>query len=85
MNEECLICGAPLVYLEEEQWMECAVCHKKVESRACCEADAYGEQISACGAPFSECNGSEEGDRHNHAEHDDEHAKVMPDNTQVVE
>lgn len=41
MKEECLICGAPLVYLEEEQWMECAVCHKKVKSRACCEAGHF--------------------------------------------
>ena len=41
MKEECLICGAPLVYLEEEQWMECAVCHKKIKSRACCEAGHY--------------------------------------------
>jgi hypothetical protein len=41
MNEECLICGAPLVYLEEEQWMECAVCHKKVKSRAYCEAGHF--------------------------------------------
>lgn len=26
MNEECLICKAPLVYLTEEEIMECALC-----------------------------------------------------------
>ena len=37
MNEECLICGAPLEYLETDLQMECAVCHKKENSktRAC--------------------------------------------------
>ena len=32
MNEECLICGAPLEYLQEETLMECFFCHKKVRS-----------------------------------------------------
>ena len=26
MKEECLICGAPLEYLETDEMMECAVC-----------------------------------------------------------
>ncbi|MBR3358939.1 MAG: hypothetical protein IKG46_14055 [Solobacterium sp.] len=35
-NEECLICGAPLEYLETDRLMECAVCHKKEYSRTRC-------------------------------------------------
>ena len=29
MKEECLICKAPLEYLNEDIEMECAICHKK--------------------------------------------------------
>ena len=29
MKEECLICKAPLIYLEEDEMMECEFCHKK--------------------------------------------------------
>ena len=29
MKEECLICKAPLEYLEVDEQMECAICHKK--------------------------------------------------------
>ena len=36
MKEECLICKAPLVYLEAEELMECAVCHKKIRSKTRC-------------------------------------------------
>lgn len=36
MNEECLICKAPLTYLDEEKEMECILCHKKEASRAVC-------------------------------------------------
>ena len=32
MNEECLICGAPLEYLQEEVRMECFFCHRKAPS-----------------------------------------------------
>ena len=32
----CLLCGAPLIYQEESQEMECAVCHKKFYSNAAC-------------------------------------------------
>ena len=28
MNEECLICKAPLEYLDTDALMECAICHK---------------------------------------------------------
>ena len=33
MNDECLICKAPLVYLETDEEMECAICHKKERSK----------------------------------------------------
>lgn len=36
MKDECLICGAPLVYLESDELMECAVCHKKENSKTSC-------------------------------------------------
>ena len=33
MNDECIICRAPLEYLEKDEEMECAICHKKENSR----------------------------------------------------
>jgi len=36
MKEECLICKAPLEYLEEDVLMECAICHKKENSKTRC-------------------------------------------------
>ncbi len=36
MNEECLICQAPLEYLNEDVEMECVLCHKKVLSKTRC-------------------------------------------------
>lgn len=36
MNEECLICKAALEYLDSDEMMECAVCHKKEKSRTRC-------------------------------------------------
>lgn len=41
MNEECLICKAPLEYLEEDIEMECAICHKKELSKTRCTAGHY--------------------------------------------
>ena len=35
-NEECLICKAPLEYLETGELMECAICHKKEVSKTRC-------------------------------------------------
>lgn len=32
MKKECLICEAPLVYLESDKIMVCTVCHKKENS-----------------------------------------------------
>lgn len=36
MKEECLICDAPLEYLEKNEPMECAICHKKENSKTRC-------------------------------------------------
>lgn len=34
--EECLICKAPLEYLETERIMECSICHKQEASKTRC-------------------------------------------------
>ena len=36
MNEECLICKAPLKYLENDELMECEICRKKENSKTKC-------------------------------------------------
>lgn len=36
MQEECIICKAPLEYLEEDVEMECAICHEKIISKTRC-------------------------------------------------
>ena len=41
MNEECLICKAPLEYLNEDIEMECAICHKKERSKTRCVNGHY--------------------------------------------
>ncbi len=42
MKEECLICKAPLEYLETDELMECAICYKKENSKTrCCKRDSY--------------------------------------------
>ena len=41
MSEECLICGAPLEYLEQDAVMECAICHKKEPSKTRCVHGHY--------------------------------------------
>ena len=41
MKEECLICKAPLEYLETDELMECAVCHKKENSKTRCILGHY--------------------------------------------
>ena len=41
MKEECLICRQPLEYLEEDVLMECAVCHKKENSKTRCIQGHY--------------------------------------------
>ncbi len=41
MKEECLICKAPLEYLEADELMECAICHKKENSKTRCVKGHY--------------------------------------------
>ena len=41
MKEECVICGAPLQYLETDEMMECAICHKKEKSKTRCTQGHY--------------------------------------------
>ncbi len=41
MKDECLICGAPLEYSETERQMECALCHKKENSKTACVRGHY--------------------------------------------
>lgn len=36
MNEECLICRAPLEYLEKDEWMTCHICGRKELSKTRC-------------------------------------------------
>ena len=40
-NEECLICGAPLEYLEQDTLMECVLCHKQEPSKTRCVKGYY--------------------------------------------
>ena len=37
MKKECLICKAPLEYLERDEAMECTICHKKEDSKTLCD------------------------------------------------
>ena len=41
MQEECLICKAPLEYLEIDELMECEICHKKENSKTRCVNGHY--------------------------------------------
>ena len=41
MKEECLICKSPLEYLEKGILMECAICHKKENSKTRCVNGHY--------------------------------------------
>ncbi len=41
MKDECVICGAPLVYYENDREMECSVCGKRESSKAACEKGHY--------------------------------------------
>ena len=40
-KEECLICKAPLVYLRQDEIMECALCHKREPSKTRCVNGHY--------------------------------------------
>ena len=41
MKDECLICRAPLEYLRREEPMECAICHRREQSRTRCVEGHY--------------------------------------------
>ena len=41
MKEECLICQAPLEYLEREELMECELCHRQEMSKTRCVNGHY--------------------------------------------
>ncbi len=41
MKDECIICKAPLEYLERDMEMECAICHKKESSKTRCVNGHY--------------------------------------------
>lgn len=41
MQQECIICSAPLEYLDADETMECAICHKKEASRTRCREGHY--------------------------------------------
>ena len=41
MQEECIVCKAPLIYLEQDEWMECELCHKKELSKTRCQNGHY--------------------------------------------
>ncbi len=41
MKEECIICKAPLMYLETDELMECAICHKRENSKTRCVHGHY--------------------------------------------
>lgn len=41
MKEECLLCNALLKYLEKDEPMECAICHKKENSKTRCVNGHY--------------------------------------------
>ena len=36
MAKECIICNVYLEYLEKDELMECAICHKKESSKTRC-------------------------------------------------
>ena len=41
MKEECLICKAPLEYLQEDVLMECSICHRSESSKTRCVNGHY--------------------------------------------
>lgn len=41
MNEECLVCKAPLKYSDKDTVMECYICHKSENSKTSCENGHY--------------------------------------------
>ena len=41
MRDECLICKAPLEYLQQDEMMECAICRKTEPSKTRCVHGHY--------------------------------------------
>ena len=41
MKDECLICKAPLEYLESDELVECAICHRKENTKTRCVNGHY--------------------------------------------
>ncbi len=41
MSKECVVCKAPIIYLEKAEMMECVLCHKKELSKTKCEKGHY--------------------------------------------
>ncbi len=41
MSEECLICGAPLKYMNSDIVAECSICHKKENTKTICESGHF--------------------------------------------
>ena len=41
MKNECLICKAPLEYLQADMMMECAICHRRESSKTRCVHGHY--------------------------------------------
>ena len=41
LNEECIICSAPLEYLTQDTLMECVLCHKQEPSKTRCVNGHY--------------------------------------------
>ena len=41
MQEECIVCKAHLIYLKQDEWMECELCHKKELSKTRCQNGHY--------------------------------------------
>lgn len=41
MSEECIICGAPLIYLQEDTLMVCSLCGKQEQSKTKCTNGHY--------------------------------------------
>ncbi len=50
MNEECLICKAPLEYLDTDELMECELCHKMQSSKTRCISGHFVcDECHTCG------------------------------------
>lgn len=41
MSDECLICGSPLEYLQQDEDMQCSICRKKEKSKTRCIKGDY--------------------------------------------